>query len=131
MSKMSDDRKVVIVAALEAGSTMEEAARAAHISSRTIHRWAADDPAFAELVDEARALVDDRVEAVTLANCLDPEPCHNALRMFWLRSRRHEVYGDRSQLDVTSKGEQLNVTFYLPSNGRDGNPPPANSGEMA
>ncbi|WP_422929187.1 hypothetical protein [Singulisphaera sp. PoT] len=94
-----EPRRQAVVEALRLGSTLEEAAAKAGVSSRTLRRWRADDPELEQLVEEAMSRADDMVEAVTLRNCLDPDPSHNALRMFWLKSRRPEVYRDAARSD--------------------------------
>lgn len=98
---MSDEKKARAVELFRAGATYDEAAAAAGVSSRTLYRWAEADPEFAELVEDARDRADDAVEAVVFRNCIDPDPAHNTLRMFWLKSRRRPVYGEQSRLEVS------------------------------
>ena len=106
---MDHDKKRVIVDGLGAGMTMGEAAQLAGISRSTLKRWVATDDAFAEEVSDARERVDDQVEAVTFRNCLDPDPAHNTLRIFWLKNRRREVYGEKAR---ESDGPQEIVIRY-------------------
>lgn len=122
---MSHDKKAIILDAFRQGCTVGQAAQAAGISSKTIYRWAADDTAFKDAVEEARDKADDMVEAVTYANATDPDPAHNTLRMFWLKSRRPEVYADRLRQEIAGKDGQpiLGVMVYIPHNGRDDQPP--------
>ncbi len=120
---MARDKKATILEAFRNGSTVAEAARAAGIGSKTIYRWAAADPEFGAAVEEARDMADDAVEAVTHRNTLDPDPAHNTLRMFWLKSRRREVYGEKITQEITGKdGSPFPIQVYIPSNGRDINP---------
>jgi hypothetical protein len=98
---MSDEKKSRAVELFRSGATYDEAAAAAGVSSRTLYRWAEADPEFAELVEDARDRADDAVEAVMYRNCIDPDPSHNTLRMFWLKNRRRPVYGDQSRLEVS------------------------------
>jgi len=121
---MAQDKKAAILEAFRNGSTVAEAAAAAGIGSKTVYRWAAADPDFGAAVEEARDMADDRVEAVTYRNVMDPDPAHNTLRMFWLKNRRREVFGEKIAQEISGKDGQPfpGVTVYLPSNGRDGNP---------
>ena len=90
-----------LLAAFREGLTFEEAARRIGVSSRTIFRWCDRDPKLAEAVAEARCKADDQVESVAYRNCLDPDPAHNVLRMFWLKCRRSEVYRDTQSVGVS------------------------------
>ena len=89
-----DEKKAKLVEAFGRGMTFLEAAQAVGVGTTTVRRWCDADPAFKAAVDDARDKSDDTVEAVTFANCCDPDPAHNTLRMFWLKSRRPEVYRD-------------------------------------
>lgn len=102
---MSDDKKdarrAKLIDCLSSGQTMEESARTIGVTSRTLRRWCDADPDLAERTADARCRADDEVEAATLANCLDPDPANNTLRMFWLKSRRPEVYREVQQQEHT------------------------------
>jgi hypothetical protein len=104
MTQMSDDKKDRLLAAFSEGMTTAEAAARVGVCSRTVERWAAADPDFASAVADAKDRADDSVEAVTYRNCIDPDPAHNILRMFWLKSRRPAVYGDRLRQEITGAG---------------------------
>lgn len=82
------------------GCTWEEAATAAGVSRMTLWRWSQADPEFAKAIEDAKSGPDAEVEAVTFANATDPDPAHNTLRMFWLKSRMPQRYKDR--VDITS-----------------------------
>ena len=96
---MAQDKKAQIVEAFKAGATWEEAARATGLSRSTLWRWSQLDPEFARAIEDAKAGPDAEVEAVTYANCLDPDPAHNTLRMFWLKCRKPDVYQDRQKIE--------------------------------
>jgi transposase-like protein len=101
------DRKELMLATLATGATWEEAAKRVGVSERTLYRWCAADEQLAALATEARDRADDQVEAVTFQKCLDPDPANNTLRMFWLKSRRPEVYRDKLHADITSGNRPL------------------------
>lgn len=98
MGNLKDEKKrkarKPILMALAAGATLTEAADSAGISSSTIYRWCDADPELASAVAEAKSRADDRVENVAFRNCIDPDPAHNTLRIFWLKCRRPGVYRD-------------------------------------
>jgi hypothetical protein len=89
-----DKKKDELVQAFADGATFQEAARRVGVGRGTVYRWMSADPEFTDRVTEARDLSDDAVEYVTYRNCLDPDPAHNTLRMFWLKCRRPHVYRD-------------------------------------
>lgn len=108
-----------MLAALAEGATWEEAADRVGVSERTLRRWCQADPELAKAAAKARDDADDMVEAVTFANCLDPDPSHNSLRMFWLKSRRPDVYREKAEQQHTG-GITIKVEYD------DANPlPPA------
>ena len=92
-------RRETMLAALSEGATWAEVAKRAGVNERTLRHWCAADPALAAAALEARDQADDLVECVTFQNCLNADPSHNALRIFWLRTRRREVYSDVSKLE--------------------------------
>lgn len=114
---MSDDKRAcdprheTMIAALAEGMTWEEAADRVGVSDRTLRRWCASDPGLAALAAKARDAADDMVEAVTFRNCLDPNPAHNTLRMFWLKSRRPRVYRDTVRQELSSPGPLAPITI--------------------
>jgi transposase-like protein len=95
--KKPDPRHETMLAALREGMTWEEAADKVGVSDRTLYRWCAADEELAAAAAKAKSGADDLVEAVTFRNCIDPDPAHNTLRMFWLKSRRPEVYRDTTR----------------------------------
>jgi hypothetical protein len=120
MSQMSDNKKdarhELMLESLAAGMTYEEAAKKVGVSSRTLFRWCESDPELAERANDARCKADDEVESVTYRNCLDPDADHNTLRMFWLKSRRPEVYREIQQQE--HKGG-IAVTYVNDWRGRE------------
>ncbi len=95
---MLTHKKPDVIAAFAKGCSWREVAAATGLSLMTIWRWAQKDPEFARAIKEAGEDADSEVEAVTFSNACDPDPAHNTLRMFWLKSRKG--YSDR--LDVTT-----------------------------
>jgi hypothetical protein len=95
--KKRDPRHDRLVELLKAGSTLEDAAKAVGVSSRQVRNWRTADPDLDAIVLDAMCFADDAVEAVTFKNCIDPDPAHNTLRMFWLKSRRPEIYREQAK----------------------------------
>jgi hypothetical protein len=100
-TKKVEGQKEALLKSFGAGATWYEATRAVGISERTIRRWCDADPEFADAVAEARDRADSEVEFVTYRNCIDPDPAHNTLRTFWLKSRRPAVYGERADVNLS------------------------------
>lgn len=100
--KNAPETRDAVIAAIESGCTMGEAAKTVGVNRTTLYRWMAADPEFADRVNAIRDDQDDQVEAVTLKNCLDPDPAHNTLRMFWLKCRRPERYRDTVRAEITA-----------------------------
>ena len=118
MSEMSgektrDPRHDKMLGALREGMTWEEAADRVGVNERTLRRWCAADPELMAAAAKARESADDMVEAVTFGNCIDPDPAHNTLRMFWLKSRRPEVYRDKAEQQHTG-GLTIKVEYDDP-----------------
>ena len=99
--KNASDTHDAVIAAIESGCTMGEAAKVVGVNRTTLYRWMAADPEFADRVNAIRDDQDDQVEAVTLKNCLNPDPAHNTLRMFWLKCRRPSQYRDTVRAELT------------------------------
>lgn len=118
MAKLADIKKRKarrpLLVAFSEGKTIEEAARTAGVSQRSVYRWCEDDPELAEAVAEAKAAADDQVEAATFKNCLDPDAAHNTLRMFWLKCRRPDVYRDTPREPPLPSGDYI---FRVPDPG--------------
>lgn len=96
---MKTDRKPAVIEAFRRGGTWKEAAAITGLCTTTIWRWMQSDPEFAAALKEACFDADAEVEAVTFGNCIDPDPAHNTLRMFWLKCRKPNVYQDRQSID--------------------------------
>lgn len=125
----SQDKKVAtlarIIECLEGGMTTTEAARAAGVNRRTILNWRHADPEFDLAVRDAMSSVDDSVEAVTYRNAIDPDPAHNVLRMFWLKSRRPEVYRDAVRQEMSgANGDPLKIVIQYADVQPDAAPAP-------
>jgi len=114
---MEHDKKTHAIEHFRKGCTWAEVATACGIARTTLWRWARTDQEFAVAIQEAKAEPDIDVEAVTFQNACDPDPAHNTLRMFWLKSRMPRTY--RERLDVTSERESAKVVLYMPDNGRN------------
>ncbi len=100
------EKKARAIAKFREGCTWREVAAAIDVNFTTIWRWGQKDPEFAKAVRDAGSDADDEVESVTFQNAVNPDPAHNVLRMFWLKSRKG--YTDRQ--DITSKGEPVGTT---------------------
>lgn len=87
------EKKPLVIAKFAEGMTWREVAAACGISVNSIWRWAESDPEFKKAIKAAGENADAEVEAVTYQNACDPDPAHNVLRMFWLKSRKG--YTDR------------------------------------
>lgn len=122
----NDARFAKFLDALRQGATREEAVGLLGVTSRTVRRWCEADPEIAEAVADAASRADDAVEAVVYRNCLDPDPAHNTLRMFWLKSRRPEVYRD-VQAQQHEGGVRITVAYEdrSPTPGPRADDPPA------
>ncbi len=123
---MQHDKKSRAVKLFKDGCTWEEVATGCKVNRTTLWRWAQTDDGFAKAIEEAKADPDLEVEAVTFHNACDPDPAHNTLRMFWLKSRMPKRYKER--YDVTSGDNPIQPVFRSVLNGRDeGVRPPAST----
>ena len=86
------EKKALAVAKFAEGCTYRETARAVRVHFATLWRWAQADPEFGAAIKKAGADADAEVEATTFGNATDPDPSHNVLRMFWLKSRMPSRY---------------------------------------
>jgi hypothetical protein len=107
---MQRDKKTRALEAFHRGCTWEEAATACGVSRTTLWRWARSDECFRVGIGAAKADPDTEVEAATFANACNPDPRHDTLRMFWLKSRKPGTYKDRR--DITTSGKP--VVVYMP-----------------
>src|SRR5688572_16319001 len=97
MSQLSPRKRQKLITAMSKGMTQYEIANLMGVSTRTIKRWRADDPELKDLMDEARELADDRVEAKVFAMCENnDDPANNTLRIFWLKNRRPDEFRQES-----------------------------------
>jgi len=110
LSKKTDPRHDKMLAAFAEGLTWDQAAERVGVGKTTLWRWCQADPTLAAQANEARAQADDEVENVTFLNCLDPDPAHNTLRMFWLKSRRPDVYRETTKQIVEERRKEYDVT---------------------
>ncbi len=117
MLQTLQDKKTHAIARFKDGCTWEETAIAIGTSRMSLWRWAAADPEFKAAIEEAKADPDAEVEAVTFANACDPDPAHNTLRMFWLKSRMPKRYKER--FDLTSDDRGIQPIFQRIDNNRD------------
>ena len=118
MSEMSDEnRRAEFLQAVRQGVTLEDASAILGVTSRTVRRWREADSELDELVLDAMSGADDCVEAATYKQCLDPNPANNAVRIFWLKSRRSDVYGDRRALELSGpKGGPIPIDLNALTN---------------
>lgn len=107
----SPEIRARVLEAFALGKTAEEVTRTVGVTSRTLRRWAAADRDFAEELAEARCRADDKVEARTLRLCLDPDPKHDALRIFWLKGRRPETYRHGTAPETSAGGLPPRLTI--------------------
>lgn len=92
-----DERQERLLGYLRSGMTLEEACPKIGVSSRQVRKWRNANPDLDDAVLDAMCLIDDSVERITYLNCIDPDPAHNTLRIFWLKSRRPEVYREQAK----------------------------------
>jgi hypothetical protein len=124
--------------ALAAVPNIAAACRLAKVTRKAAYDRRKADPDFAAAWDEAiDAAVDDLVgEAWRRASfgterpvfymgeeCGVVQEYSDGLLMFLLKAHRRQVYGDKAQVEVGGpEGGPVQVTFYIPDNGRDGTP---------
>lgn len=111
---MNADKKARLIEAFGRGLTWREACKEVDIAMSTLWRWTQLDPEFHRAMKDACAGPDHEVEAVTYQNAIDPDPAHNVLRMFWLKSRMPNKYKDRQEVSV----DRAVPVVILPDNGR-------------
>jgi hypothetical protein len=114
MKQMQHDKKTRAIEHFRKGCTWEEVAAACGVGRTTLWRWAQTDHEFAAAIQEAKAGPDLDVEAVTFQNACDPDPAHNTLRMFWLKSRMPQTYKER--YDVSTSGTPAVVCIETANN---------------
>ena len=101
INTINTDKKARAVELFNKGCSWREVAEGIPCALSTLWVWSKQDPEFNRAIRQAQADPDHQVEAVTFHNACDPDPAHNTLRIFWLKSRKG--YTDR--LDLTSNGK--------------------------
>lgn len=97
-------RQKAFLAQLQTSASLSDACTAAGVSIRTVQRWRAADPTFAEAVEAAFDHAISTVETTAFMNAIDPDPKHNTFRMFWLKC--HAGWSDKAA-DVERAAEML------------------------
>jgi hypothetical protein len=97
-------------------TSVEFACSEVGIAEASFYKWVALDQQLAEEYARARNIVSyrgesdlERINRLTLAGEYDPKAANVASQnVRWLMGRRNpKVYGDRSEVDVTSKGDKV------------------------
>ena len=108
---------------LEEVPVLGHAAKLIGMSKATIHDWRKRSPAFDKAVRDALETGIDKLEAETISQALQPasqgNPTH-LLKMFTLKSRRREVYGERLEVNQTHRHEI--VIDLVPATADSGQP---------
>ncbi|MDP9359357.1 MAG: hypothetical protein M3R02_29540 [Chloroflexota bacterium] len=91
-----------ILDALIERPSVAAACRRARIARSTYYLWRGDDPAFAARADAAIETGLDRIEDALVERAVKHD---TTAAIFLLKTRRREVYGDRTEATVTHKGE--------------------------
>lgn len=94
-NELMTNKKQLILDAFAGGASWRKAAKAAGVTTMWIWRRSQSDEAFRAAIHAACSGPDAAVEATTYQCCLNPDPRHNVLRIFWLKSRMPDVYKDR------------------------------------
>lgn len=106
-TKLTDENRVKIKEAAAIGASAEEMAYFCNVSKQTIYNWFKVDP---ELFDEIERLRERPVLKArqTIVKALDdPEQA----KWFLARKRKKE-FSERTEQDLTTKGESLNDMSY-------------------
>jgi hypothetical protein len=82
----------VFLRSLEAGCTVDEAAKSANAGRRTVYRWRENDEKFAKAWDRALDRGTSVLEDIALERAKEKS---DTLLIFLLKSRRPDVYAER------------------------------------
>lgn len=104
----SEEKRRKFLAELERIPVVGHAAKVARTSTGSISRWRRDDKEFDKAVKAALEVGIDRLEAETISQALQQaekgNPTH-LLKMFVLKSKRRDVYGERLEVNQTHRHE--------------------------
>jgi len=89
------------VEVLAAGGTSTEAAKAAQVTVRTIRRWRADEPRFADSIDDARSLM--LAEAAGLLASQTTAAARRLGEIIQSEEERHSLTAARVVLDMAAR----------------------------
>lgn len=70
------------------------AAKAVGVSRKTVYNWRDAHPEFKDAFDDVQDSITDEIEKTGVAKALDGDV---TMIIFMLKSRRREVYGDRTE----------------------------------
>ena len=86
---------------LAAGGSASDAAKAANVAPRTIRRWRADEPPFADAVDDARALM--LAETAGLLAATTTVAARRLEEIIETGEERHQLAAARVVLDMAAR----------------------------
>ena len=104
---------------------VSQSLRKAGVSRGTAYGWRKDNELFRALWDEALELAIDNLEARAYQRAMGLTAQgvgDDAMIRWFLARRRSDKYGDRQQVDLSSKDGSMTpqvAIFQLPDNGRD------------
>jgi hypothetical protein len=99
------EKRRILLEGVASGLSVTSAARRAGIRSRNaIYQWKKADPTFADELEGAYEHGTDTLVDVALRRALMPDPRHDALLMFLLRSRDPRRFNPK-QVDVRITGD--------------------------
>lgn len=129
------------------GATNEEIAKAMGVSKRTIIRWSKDHESFGVALAQGKGVSDAKVvrslyqratgyeyeeekkiieydkdgniKPVKIEKIKKHGPPDVGAQCFWLKNRQRDRWQDRPEYIPESTGDEDQVQFYLPDNGRD------------
>ncbi len=101
--KLNAAAKEQIIGALGAGADVALAGAIVGCTRQAIYKLRTREPEFAERMDEARSLADEKVIR-SLYEMATKE--HNVTAcIFWLKNRQPGVWRDRHDIDITTRKE--------------------------
>lgn len=105
MAKRSDPaavnlRKLEFLSRLKEGGTIKQICEDMGISYSTPYQWKGDDPGFARAMAAADEVGTDHLEDEARRRALAGS---DNLLMFLLRAKRPEVYGQKSQVEISGR----------------------------